>query len=302
MQLAGVALGANLTLMRHHYVPQFLLRSWAETTKDNRVEVFRLDLPHVPSSRHGPRRVGYENDLYALTHPIVAGMEQQAVEKRFLSHVDNLGAVVRDKLASTGLSALTIEDRSAWARFLMSLRLRQPNVIELLRKEASQHLLATLAVQPEQYEEIAAQDDPPTLAEWTERTFPGLIENFGMGFFHELVDDPTIGDKLLRMKWWLWDFKGLRHELILADHPCIFTAGIDDPDVVIALPISPHRAFMATRSDNVAKLMRRQQPANLVVQLNALSVRQARVRVYARDRAPARFIENRQQRYRPVTR
>ena len=85
--------------MRHHYVPQFLLRAWAETTSDEQVETFQLDLPGVPSRRWSPKSTGYEENLYALTLPLVAGMEQQAVENHVLRHIDTLAAAVLHKLA-----------------------------------------------------------------------------------------------------------------------------------------------------------------------------------------------------------
>jgi hypothetical protein len=102
--------------------------------------------------------------------------------------------------------------------------------------------------------------NPPTLVEWTRKNYPGLIENFGLSFFHQLVDSPKIGEKILRMKWWLWDFTREHNDLLLADHPCIFTNGIDDPNLGIALPIGPRKAFMATSTDRVATLMHRQRP------------------------------------------
>jgi hypothetical protein len=95
--------------MRHHYVPQFLLRAWAETQPDKRIEVFRLDLPGLPSSRHTPKYTAYEDNLYALTMPVVAGMKQQAVEKHLLQHIDNLAADMLRKLTTTGLAGLTLE-------------------------------------------------------------------------------------------------------------------------------------------------------------------------------------------------
>jgi hypothetical protein len=97
--------------MRHHYVPQFLLRAWAKTQPDKRVEVFRLDLPDLPSSRHAPKYTAYEDNLYALTMSLVAGMEQQAVEKYLLQQIDNLGAGMLRKLTTTGLAGLTLENR-----------------------------------------------------------------------------------------------------------------------------------------------------------------------------------------------
>ncbi len=282
--------------MRHHYVPQFLLRPWAENTPDGKVEVFRLDIDDVPSSRRTPKYTGYEDDLYALTKPVVAGMDQQAIEKQFLRHVDNLGARVRRKLDSEDLRALTPEDRVDWARFLMSLRLRPPDIVQMLRNESAEHLRATLATHPDQYEELTGLGDPPTLEEWTEKHFPGLIENFGLSFFHKLVDNPSIGDKILSMRWWIGDFSDAPYDLLLADHPCIFTSGFEDPNLVIALPIAPHKAFMATQSDHVSdhvnELMQRQHAKDLARRFNESSVASARVRIYACDRSQERFIRN----------
>lgn len=279
--------------MRHHYVPQFLLRAWAETTPDKKVECFRLDRPHVPSSRRAPKYTAYEENLYALTMPVVAGMEQQAVEKHLLRHIDNLAAGVLRMLITTGLTGLTPENRSDWARFLISLRLRQPGIVQQLRTEASEHLEASLINTPEEYDAVAEIGDPPTLVEWTTKNYPGVIENAGLSFFHKLVDNPEIGLKILRMKWWLWDFTREHNDLLLADHPCVFTAGIDDSDLVIALPIGPRKAFMATSTDRVATIMRRQRPKDLLMRLNESSLGQACVRVYARDASSRRFICNR---------
>ena len=67
--------------MKHHYIPQFLLSSWANQQLDSRIEVIRLDLTQgITSSRRRPRYTGYEEDLYALTEDKIAGMGKQAVE------------------------------------------------------------------------------------------------------------------------------------------------------------------------------------------------------------------------------
>jgi hypothetical protein len=269
--------------MRHHYVPQFLLRAWADTMPDGKVEVFRLDLSHLPSSRLRPRYTGFENDLYALTLPVVAGMEQQAVEKHFLRHVDTRAFVARAKLHNAGLKALSRDERRDWVCFLMSLRLRQPDIVVGLRQDAATHLRQTLQTDPQEYDEVIDADDPPTLEEWTEKYYPGLIENFGLSFFHKLVTDTAIGTDIIRMKWWLWDFSRTGRELLLADRPCILTASLKNPDCVLALPISPTKAFLATRSRRVADIIRAQDPKHLAMRLNESSLSQARNRIYSRD-------------------
>jgi hypothetical protein len=279
--------------MRHHYVPQFLLRAWGETQPDQKFEVFRLDLPGLPSSRRTAKYTAYEDNLYALTMPVVAGMEQQAVERHLLGRIDDLAAGVLRRLTTTGLAGLTLDDRCDWTRFLMSLRLRQPALIQQLRTESSEYLQASLIDQPEEYDAIAGIDDPPTLLEWTRKNYPGLIENVGMSFFRDLVDNARIGEKIIRMRWWLWDFTREHNDLLLADQPCVFTTGIDDADLVLALPIGPRKAFMATKSERVATIMRRQRPKDLLMRINESSLNQARIRVYARDTTPRRFICNR---------
>ena len=215
--------------MRHHYIPQFLLRAWSETMPDGKVEVFRLDLPNLPSTRRTPKNTAYEDDLYALTRPIVAGMEKHAVEVAILRQVDDLAARVRRKLVDTGFRSLSLSERCDWVRFLMSLQLRQPNIILQLCEETSDHLRQSLADQPEQYEALSQEESIPTLECWVEQHFPGLIENFGLTFFHDLINDAKVGEQILRMKWWLWDFSRAGRELVLSDRPCILTRASSSP-------------------------------------------------------------------------
>lgn len=279
--------------MRHHYVPEFLQKPWTENSPDGKLEVFRLDLPNLPSRRHAPKYTGFEPDLFALSEDVIAGMEKQAIEKLFLRVIDNNAALVRIKMENEGLKSITTEERMDWARFLMSLRIRQPDIVDMLIQESATHLRATLNENPYEYEELATNEDAPTLEEWTEANFPGLIDNFGLSFFHELIDNQEIGEIILTMRWWLWDFAEAPHDLLLSDHPCIFTSNIKDPSCVIALPIHPRKAFLATKCDTAAKIIRQQQPRDLVIRINESIVNQARVRVYAKNETPRRFIQNR---------
>lgn len=279
--------------MKNHYIPQFLLGAWAYISTDGKIQTFRLDLKEFPTSRHTPKFTGFEDDLYALSKPFVAGMEKHAVEKNCLSQIDHQASIIHHKLVGEGLASLNIKELWGWVYFLMSLRLRQPQMIQKLTEEASTALKESLSTEPAEYETLAQEGDPQTLEEWTEKSFPGLVENFGLSFFHELVGNPKIANKIMKMKWWICDFTGLKNELLIADDPCIFTKGIDDPNLIIALPISPTKAFLATQSKEIAALIPRQDPNNLVIRLNESSLNQARIRIYARNKSPERFIHNR---------
>ena len=276
--------------MRNHYVPQFLLRAWAETSGDNKLEAFRIDRPNIPSSRLPPKSTGYEDDLYALTLEEVAGTKKHEVETDFLQKIDSDSAIVRKKMIIEGLTALTRKDRFIWASFLICLRARTPDSILILNKAGTKHLRATLLEKPEEYDAIAEPTDPSTLNAWVEQHVPGFIANYGLLFLPEFVTNSDLVEKILFRTWWIIKFEKRKEHLLLSDRPCIFTSGLDDPDCIVALPIDPWTVFMITLSDRVSSSVRRQDPDNLLVKINQSSLNNSQKRTYARDRSPHQFI------------
>ena len=275
--------------MRNHFVPQFLQTPWA--TSNGTLQVFRLT--DGRTFRQTPKGNGYVEDMLSLTREQVAGMDKHAIENAVLQTVDHEASLIRQKLEEKQLASLTLEERCAWVRFIMSLRLRQPHTVSQLRKGAAETLRTKLAEQPEEYEALVDGTLPPTLEEWTELMFPGAIENFGLSFFHELLNDETIGTKLLHLRWWVWDFAGCSNHLLLGDRPCVFAGDIDHPDLAVMLPISPTKAFIATRGDKTALALSEAKSPILLGNFNDATVKQASERVFALDETPRRFIENR---------
>lgn len=131
------------------------------------------------------------------------------------------------------------------------------------------------------------------MPEWVVANYPGLIENFGMSIFSKIVDNEIVGNRLYKMRWWLWDFSLSKFDLLLGDHPLLFTSAIEDPRLIVALPISPTKAFMATQNEDVAKALRTQDVDTLVRRLNESSVNQSEKRIYALNKKHWRFIQNR---------
>lgn len=283
--------------MRHHFIPEFLLKRWANTTPDRKVEAFRLDIVGLPSKRYSPRRVGFSDNLYALTRQKVGGFEKQIIETDCLSPIDNSAAKVLQKLLIGGSPYLTEKDRIDWTYFLMSLISRNPVNVEFLNRVAPEKLKAILDAMPEEYDALSKVTDPPTLAEFTEQVRPGLIENFGTLLIKDLVVNPEIGNKILRMNWGLFKFKGHRNHLLLSDSPIIFTEGIDHSDLIIALPISPHVVFMAAKNQRIVNALQSYQQGQLITKLNEYSLNQARKRIFALDRSPHSFISRRMEQW-----
>ena len=190
----------------------------------------------------------------------------------------------------TGLENLTEEDQCVWLDFIMWFRFRNPDTVSGLDIEGSKHLKDSLDGQPEQYDEIAEAFDPPTLAEWTEKNVPGLIENFGKLHLPKMVRHPLLAENVQSMRWWLCDFSDQKNHILLADRPCIFTTRLDDPDLMIALPIGPWKAFLATKSDRAPRSLIQQRKKEFLVQINERSLRQAHKYIWALDESPRRFI------------
>jgi hypothetical protein len=190
-----------LTLLKQHYVPQFLQKAWAGS--NGKVTTFQLDLPHIPSSELAPEYTGYENDPWSLTKDEILGMKKDAVEKRVFGRIDSDASKVHQLLLNRGLTKLTTGERSEWTRFLMSLKLREPAQVELLKLEASETLRHSLRDNPEEFQALAKDSDNPTLEDWTEAKFPGLISNFGINLIAGLVDDEKAANLFFQMKWWV---------------------------------------------------------------------------------------------------
>jgi hypothetical protein len=281
----------RIATMRNHYVPQFLQRPW--TGEDGRLHVFRKSVGQIDSFRQFPKGNGYEEDLLALTEDTVAGMDKHANEKVGLQIIDYEASKIRDRMDSGNIKSFSSQERYSWARFLVSLRLRQPRHVKMLREEAKIRLRKTLAEGPKGYIEYIDHGFLPTAEELVDLAEPGFIENFGLRLFLDFVSEDSIIEKINSLFWGVYDFRGGQFSLLLSDNPLIVDGGIDHPEAAMILPISPYKAFVATRGELTANVLSGPDLKALTGRLNELSLREANDRVFALDGSPRRFIENR---------
>lgn len=102
--------------MKHHYVPQFLLRRWSN--ERGKVHVFAIRHGKLVSNERAPEYTGFENALYAIVRNAL-GLAEDVVERRVFSPLDNNAAKVLDKLESH--EPITQDEHIAWTFFLSSL-------------------------------------------------------------------------------------------------------------------------------------------------------------------------------------
>ena len=280
--------------MRHHYIPEFLLKRWAETTTDKKIEVFQLDIPKIPSKRRTPKHTGFELDLYALSRLQVAGLGKQHVETGILKPVDNDAAIALKKMLSGGLDSLTKTENVYWVIFLMSLRVRTPEFVNFLKSDEPKKFIATAIKNPEKYGISSEDPDPHAVREFVEKKEPGLTDNFGLVHFGDMITERDIAIGIGRMTWSLHHFKNQKHDLLLSDDPLIFTEkSIGHPDLIIMLPISPDKVFIATKTISATRWIRQHRDKDVLRYINEWSIFQAKKRIFACDKSQHKFVLNR---------
>jgi hypothetical protein len=239
---------------------------------------------HCKMLPRSPRLEGYQAELV------------NAIEKEYMAKfVDEPASKALKVILDGKYSKMTPDLQVAWTRFLMSLMFRVPHMVEYITKEAEQNLRNNLQSNPEDYESVRAATHPPTLLEFVERYTPALFSEAGKSFLPGIIDNLKIGNTILKMGWWTWALDSNHHfpDLLTSDTPVFRSHGLREERCVIALPISPRRAFFATSNSGTLNAVMAHGPARVAKELNASMVNQAQKYVFGSDDRHLRFVERR---------
>lgn len=244
----------------------------------------------ILQSRVKPTETAFENRLYSYEK--VPVKDRQELEKNFFGRaVDEKAAPILVKLCEGDVANLSDEERIYWTRFLIASRLRVPEIVNDLRKAGAAELRRSLTEDHEEYLAIKEDDDAPTLPEWTERNFAGLIDNFGLTILPSVITDPKHTKLIATMHWWLEDVSGANVELLTSDRPLWASTGLNKPNCLLALPLSPTRVFFASPKQAYQAVLKTKGPNKLVRRCNESLASQASRFVYGS--ANANFIDRR---------
>lgn len=277
---------------KHHYLPVFYLTQWAGP--DGKLTRYYRAHRDVVASRIAPANTGYEQGLYRLEgyQPEIVN----SVEKEYMAKVvDEPASKALKVILEDDYSKMTPKLQIAWTRFVMSLIFRTLQMIDYITKEADRNLRSNLQSDPEDYESVRSPTHPPTLLEFVEHYTPALFAGAGKSFLPGIIDNPKIGNAILRMKWWTWTLDSAHHfpDLLTSDSPVVRYRGLGDERCLIALPISPRRVFFATRNSAGLNAALARSPARIAKDLNELMLSQAQTSVLGFDDRHLRFVEKR---------
>ena len=265
---------------KQHYVPQFLLRNW--TGSDKKVGIFRKDVPGLPFSRRSPQSTGYDEGIYSFQG--VKKPEINLVEERVMQPIDDHAAQVIDKLFKSGSSELSNEDVRWLFIFAESLEMRNPTKLKSMKDMAD----SLMTDDPEGGSELDRE-----VLEFI-KGHPELSSNLPLRILGPIICDRARIVQTELKYCGVVDFTGQRNHLLLSDSPCIRTTGVDDPNVVFALPLSPWKAVLGFKTtETQQKLLGDNHRGKLLSAINESSFAQTTRRIYALDETPRRFLEAR---------
>lgn len=269
--------------MKHHYVPQFALRYWAES--DGKVPYYMRRGSRVVYDRLSPEYTAYEPDLYAFID--VPLENRYLVEREFFGKLENDVAPIYEKIEHRD-EDLSHRERLLWAMFLMAANTRVPEKVALVKQIADKHLRRAVAANPEEYLKVKGDAVEATLLEWVENNVSG-IENIGLIQLIKFVVNENHIRQFLELEWIVHGLSHASVELLLSDRPLWVYKHPTDPDFIAMMPLSPRSVFIAARDKRVIQKTIDASPNELIRRINESVVGSAWERVYGR--ANERFID-----------
>ncbi len=274
--------------LKHHYLPEFLVRRWTDTSRNF---VFEYSRPHqeVSVRRRLPAETGFQAGLYSIpTRDQPAAREE--IELRFMQQLDNDASLVLEGLERTGEKPSDSVEASAWTRFLMSLVYRTP--AEVTRIEEKIRGPEFSWRMEEAYQKIRGEGDPASYEEWS-RADEDSVHEAKASLLRRIIDSEFVGQRLNDTPWYVGDVRS-GHDLLLADNPVVTSNGVGTERGFLIVPIGPTKFFLATANPQVADtFMQLNEQGRLGAHLNQASVRQAdRLLIGATD-LHKQFVEER---------
>ena len=277
---------ANYT-KRNHFVPCFYSRQW--TSQGGRLCQFSRPYDKVVTKRVSPEGTGYSEDLY--TEKSLPPAVTTYLEDTFLKKVDQKASDALQLLLKSRIDDLTIEQRNAWVRFIMSMMQRSPDAIASLRRKWNDGYVRSNPELEERYQSERTPNDPPTVAEFLAQTPPDVIARGAVRLIQSVMDLPRIGTHVMNMVWANVDFRSTKFSLLTSDRPVARSNGLIGADSYIGLPISPTRLFICVNKRETLDAIASAKTEDMIRQANKIVASQAERFVYGLNDKPLPFVE-----------
>jgi hypothetical protein len=271
----------------NHYVPEYYFEPWCGA--DSKMAYFTREAGKLIQRRTSPRSAAREfqlNHIEGAPDDVRLGLETEY----FTPEIDEPAAPVLKKLERDGLSALSDDDRRVWVRFLRAALVRKPEGIASAVQIGKASLLQSLRDSPEDYEAMRPEGAPEKLEDFLK---PWAIDQFGKLSLHNFIEKVDEVVAMMNGIWGVYLAPASRYQLLTADRPLVWNASPISDHFYLALPLSPHKIFLMTRTKRVLDLLYHPDQTKMVRRMNESVVDQAVKFVYSENHSQARFVGNR---------
>jgi hypothetical protein len=274
---------------QNHYLPSFYQRRWVAA--DGRVFVYRRPHRQVIVRPKPPTATGFRVGLYTMRG--VPTERENELEDKFWRVIDQWGSDSLGILESTNPAHMAKFDRDRWAIFVMSLPWRNPRQIDGI-KAAAEAFYASFADFASNYATMRQPYEPDTYEEYMALfQQPGMSE-YGAKILRSLIFNDTIRKHILTMDWQLVTLSNSPVPLLTSDNPVIRTKGLEKPDALLMLPLSPNEFFVAFNKGEIDMqkwIYDSNSHGRFIEAMNEYVVQQAIEYVYGDDDTQLAFVE-----------
>lgn len=210
----------------------------------------------------------YRRDLLTLPdHPDGPDfLERVSFEK-----IDRLGASAYRKLISDGVDAISRQQKHDFAKFLLSLEARRPEVLTQIRTSGVADIKQQLDSNSEIKGALARIDNNETPTQFYEKNL-GSIEGETVQAVVEYLTEESVGfPAVMNSYWGIKKFSG-RLGLVLSDRPLIRYGASGSENSFWALPLCPEQLLIMAPSNHVFRSLLTQKPGELLRKANISSV------------------------------
>ncbi|RON71487.1 DUF4238 domain-containing protein [Pseudomonas fluorescens] len=262
---------------KHHFSPVFYLSGWCDSTSGKLIAYSRSHKGVVAKPVY-PKATGYEYFLYTMEG--LPDGRKQIIEKDYMaSKVDDPAAKVLKVLLDSGTSALTVQQRGDWTRFIVASLYRRPAAVaeigETFKSALPKDVVSDSPNESDQ-QELPAYLVNDAAKEMVVR----VIENDGMGI-------------IINMQWSVLDMSASQHELLTGDMPHLRYYGLKDPRCTILFPLTPTKLFIATHDRKSEHTINQRSKTEIVKSVNDELARLAERFVFGRTTDHLKFVGNR---------
>lgn len=269
---------------KHHYIPAFYLRQWA--TSGFLCEMRKIRGKVVVHSK-APDGTGWQKDLYKVkgVSPEIA----QHFERTFM-HMLDTGAARAMRSFVAGNMDVSVKERDAWIRFLLSLLFRNPEAVAEIKEHVLTLYRESIQRLRDSYDDLRPADFPLTLEEFDSRTDPNAGAIAASNFLQRLMNLEGIANRFVRMKMARLNLWRSRHSLMTSDRPLCLPMHFQNASVAVLVPLSPVIAFIASENDAALQRLSYSDHTEMALQINKQVVSQSRQYVWALDDRALNFV------------